>query len=483
MKKMIRQLYVVGVVLLLGLTSCNDWLDVQSKVDIKEDEVFNTESGYWDALVGVYSKMTSNSLYGTALTMSTLDILACNYDIDYGYFDDGTYNLSRYNYKSTLTRPRIDAIWSGMYTVIANDNNLLRKLNDADRKMFEGDHYNWIKGEALALRAYLHFDLLRMFGKSFHMDPDAKAIPYVSEFGKDQTPLSTGNEVVELALKDLEEALVCLENDPVIDKNFKTDNIYLLYRQNRMNYYAVQALMARIYMYRGTEADREKALKIADSLIDDQTIFTMLASNQMGTNRIMSIEMFFCLYKDNISDVYKSNYLPSFNSYGELLRTGKLTVKKKVIDDMFETSLWGTKDGRLKYQFNLSAGYYFLTKYEQRDGDDQYSKYRIPMLRLSEMYYISAECTKDVNHAITRMKALWRRRGYGLPNLGINTLDDVKAFVAKEYRREFYGEGQLFYYYKRNNVSTIPNCKVNITDKLEEVYVLPVPEDELNYGK
>lgn len=92
MKRMIKQLYVAGIVFLLGLTSCNDWLDVQSKIDIKEDGMFDSESGYWDALVGVYAGMGSTSLYGTALTMGTLDIVACNYDIDYGYFMKGPIN-------------------------------------------------------------------------------------------------------------------------------------------------------------------------------------------------------------------------------------------------------------------------------------------------------------------------------------------------------------------------------------------------------
>lgn len=483
MKRMIKQLYVAGIVFLLGLTSCNDWLDVQSKIDIKEDGMFDSESGYWDALVGVYAGMGSTSLYGTALTMGTLDIVACNYDIDYGYFDEGTYQLSRYNYLSTNTRPRIDAIWSGMYNLIANDNNVLRKLEGADKGMFEGDNYNLIKGEALALRAYLHFDLLRMFGKSFAMDPQAEAIPYVTEFGKDKTPKSTVNEVVEKALKDLKQAVVCLKNDPVQDKNFETENIYLLYRQNRMNYYAARALMARIYMYRGTEEDKENAFNIADSLINEQNVFSLLMSNQMGTNRIMSGEIFFSLYKDDLSDVFKNNYSYSLDQYGNLQRTGKLCVRKDVIDDIFNTAQWGyVRDGRLKNQFVDSyAGYYFLTKYEQRDGDNQPARCRIPMLRLSEMYYIAAECTKDPEYAAELMEDLWRARGYGMPDLGINTIEDAKEFVAKEYRREFYGEGQLFYYYKRNHTSSIPNCKVDITDKLEQVYVFPIPEDEKNF--
>lgn len=485
MKNIMKQWYVVGVVLLMGFTSCNDWLDVQSKIDIKEDQMFNSESGYWDALVGVYSGMTSNSLYGMELTMGAIDILACNYDVDNGYFSQGTYNLSRYNYLSTNTRPTIDAIWSGMYNLIANDNNILRRLESANKGMFKDDNYNLIKGEALALRAYLHFDLLRLFGKSFAMDPDAKAIPYVREFGKDKTPVSTVKEVTDLALQDLEEAVECLKNDPVQDRMYNTDNIYLMYRSNRMNLYASQALMARIYMYRGTEQDKEKALAIAEDLIDDekQSVFYLSRSNQMGTNRILSNEAFFTLYKDDLSEVFKNNFTFSFDQYGNLQRTNKFCVRKAVIDDIFETGQYGyTKDGRLKNQFvDSQAGFWFLTKFEQRDGDNQPARNRIPLLRISEMYYIAAECTKDPERARELMEDVWYYRGYGYPDLGINTLEDAKKFVAKEYRREFYGEGQLFFYYKRNNVSVIPNCKVNITDRLESVYVLPIPEDEKNF--
>ncbi len=483
MRGMIKYI-VTGAVLLLGFSSCNDWLDVQSKVDIKEDEVFNNESGYWDALVGVYSLMTSSNLYGGSLTMTTLDILACNYDIQFGNFETGTYNLSMYNYKSTLTRPRINAIWSEMYNAIANDNNLLQHLDRADPGMFEEDNYNLIRGEALALRAYMHFDLLRLFGKSFAMDPNAEAIPYVTTYGKEQTPRSTVNQVVELALKDLHEAVDCLENDPILISGYKTENIYLLYRQNRMNYLAARALMARIYLYRGTESDRKQALAIADSLIDDQNIVKLLMSNQMSGNRIMSTELFFNLYKDNLVEMYESSFMPAYNSDGSLRLGNKYVQTQKVIGEIFNTAQWGTqKDGRLRYQFEPVGGYYFLKKYDWRTGDVQPAKCRVPMLRLSEMYYISAECTEDIDKAINRLEEIWRARGYGYPGLGITTHEDVMEFIAQEYRREFYGEGQLFFWYKRNNYTSIPNSKVDISNRLEEVYVLPIPEDEENYGK
>lgn len=50
------------------LTSCENWFDVSPKVEIKEDDLFKNEDGYFDALVGVYSLMASENLYGKNMT-------------------------------------------------------------------------------------------------------------------------------------------------------------------------------------------------------------------------------------------------------------------------------------------------------------------------------------------------------------------------------------------------------------------------------
>ena len=51
-------------------------------------------------------------------------------------------------------------------------------------------------------------------------------------------------------------------------------------------------------------------------------------------------------------------------------------------------------------------------------------------------------------------------------------------FVAKEYQKEFYGEGQAFFYNKRKNV-----IDILWTDEKgsTEIYVLPLPKTELKY--
>ena len=80
-----------------------------------------------------------------------------------------------------------------------------------------------IRGETLGLRAYLHFDLLRMFAPSFTVGANAAAIPYVDRVTRTPFPQLTNMAVTEKILQDCEEALSLLEvSDPII-RNRKTN--------------------------------------------------------------------------------------------------------------------------------------------------------------------------------------------------------------------------------------------------------------------
>ncbi len=60
---------LAGLLTLLITSSCEDWFDVDPRTEIKENDLFKDESGYFDALVGVYSIMGRQALYGDELTM------------------------------------------------------------------------------------------------------------------------------------------------------------------------------------------------------------------------------------------------------------------------------------------------------------------------------------------------------------------------------------------------------------------------------
>ena len=57
---------------LLVTVSCNNWLDVDPKSQVKDKDLFASEMGFKEALSGVYSLMTKEGLYGKELTFGWL---------------------------------------------------------------------------------------------------------------------------------------------------------------------------------------------------------------------------------------------------------------------------------------------------------------------------------------------------------------------------------------------------------------------------
>ena len=255
---------ILGVMFMIQ--GCSDWLNVKPSDRVSEENAFSTISGFKQALNGIYVELNQSDLYGRALTAEFVEILAQRYAIN----EEATANLllSKYEYGGSDAKSRASAIWAKAYNLIANT-NLLVKNCDVNRSVLPDDYYHIVKGEALALRAMLHFDLFRLFGPVYGKDSTVTSIPYYKEFVLDVKPSLLGNEFIQQVIDDLSEAEENLqEYDPVITfgpkgdrlDNFKSD------RNLRLNYYAVQALLSRVYLYRGNNAKALEVKFAADNL-------------------------------------------------------------------------------------------------------------------------------------------------------------------------------------------------------------------------
>ena len=101
-----------------------------------------------------------------------------------------------------------------MYAQIANLNSLLETI-DANKHVFSDDNYNLIKGEALGLRGFLHFELLRLFAAAYPLGKDKVSIPYVTHLTHSVTPLFTQEDAISAMLSDLTNAKTLMANDPI----------------------------------------------------------------------------------------------------------------------------------------------------------------------------------------------------------------------------------------------------------------------------
>ena len=87
-------LYILTGLLLLCF-GCSDWLDVRPKSQVKETDLFESESGFRDALTGIYVLMGRTESYGGQRTMGLMDMVAQTYT-DVPYELEG---IVSYNYK------------------------------------------------------------------------------------------------------------------------------------------------------------------------------------------------------------------------------------------------------------------------------------------------------------------------------------------------------------------------------------------------
>lgn len=455
------------------LSGCKKWLDVRPSAQIKQDELFENELGFKDALLGVYSKMTSRDLYSDNLTMGFLDVLAQRYSI--GNAGHKLYYAARYDYQNVMVRARIDAIWGAMYNTIANTNNILGHLDD-DKSIFSGENYALIKGESLGLRAFMHFDLLRMFAPAYSKGAGLTAIPYVTQFSTSTTPLSTIAEVLDQVILDLKTAEGLLEKSDPINGGPAIDSDLGKYRANRMNYFAVKALLARVYLYKN---DPVNAAIYARSVVAGKKYEFITGASLTGVrkDRTFSTEHLFSLYANKLNEPVLEYF--KFRVAG--IDATDLNHTESTVKTAFEVNSGGSTDFRYVYLWEMDQSTKFHSKFWQEYSSAaingaMYIKL-VPLIRISEMYYILAECEKDPAAAIGYLNEVRSHRG--LAALPTNfTLDGVREEIMKEYRKEFFSEGQLFFYYKRFNYAKIPGSTMAATDK---VYVLPMPDNEIEF--
>ena len=296
----------------------------------------------------------------------------------------------------------------------------------------------------------------------------------MKKISKEVTPLSTVAEVIELALQDLEKAASLLEQSP--EKTGTATTAFIGTREFHLNYYAVRALMARICMYKN---DKTNALKYAQEVIDSKK-YPWVSSGSVATSDRNSRDGIFmpeCIWMLNngklgsLVDVYLKE---SKDNAGNLLVTSA-----EVRNEIFESDLYGGSDWRYIYYFEPYNTYYISSKLWQVSST--YNK-RQPLLRISEMYLIAAECTDNIKDALKYVNELRQHRGFPEgENLREEdmTVEKLQTIIGKEYRKEFIGEGQWFFYCKRTDREMLPNLTVPFS---KGFYVLPMPDQELEYG-
>lgn len=467
---------IFGVLIGLGLLTflgCKKFLEVEPKSSVSDKNLFSSEIGFQQALTGVYVNMASHDLYGAQMTMGALSVLAQNYNTDPS---NAFFQLSNFNYVDNVY---LANIWNRSFNAIAIINNLLSQI-DQQQHVFSGGQYALVKGEALALRAYLHIDLARLFGPQYEQGAKQLAIPYRLTFDTKIAPAISLERVLALALADLAEAELLLEDDPIKSGE--------LVRRYYMNYYAVLATQARVFQYLGNDAQAaKKAQAVLDAKIFDFVKSTDITTTDEGLkDRLFSSELIFALRVREMDKWVSqgSDGYPVYFKY-RTVNYGNLTLTIEQYRQLFEAnSPVGESDYRFKNLIEVDGTLYFSVKYWQtwvgsteRGRLDQ----TVPLIRLSELYYILAEGATSVPTSLTYLNTVRQHRGIveDLSPQIIASPTLLRAEITKEYQKEFYAEGQTFFYYKR---IASPSMLFLQKTMLPADYRVNIPQTELEFN-
>jgi hypothetical protein len=471
--KSIHNYILILSIACLSFQGCKKYLDIAPKSSVAEEEMFASEIGFRQTLNGVYSTIASRNLYGDNLSMGFVSALAQNYNTSGA---SGLFVKSRnYDYESAEVIGYTGQVWSKAYNGIAGLNNIL-KFCEQNRSVLTDEAYTEIKGEALGLRGFLHFELLRMFAPSFIVSPQAKAIPYRVTIDQYSQVPATVTEVTELALQDLLQSADLLKKvDPILTGSTE--------RRYKFNYYAAKGVLARIYLYRG---DQARAYSTAKEIVDSG-LFPFVDKSSVsaaaGTkDRLFKSELVFAVRNRNIQTWAYDQYFTFYGSFSNRLSRPEADFKT-----LYEVSTVGEGDIRWLNLFEDNQGFKFPSKFWQTSStsiDSLRLDHMIPVIRCSEMRYIMAETATSAEEALNQLNQVRLARTVPALPATVGNLDRtfIQNEITKEYQKEMYAEGQLFYYYKRRNFTDIPFKPAGMTSFSTKNYLLPIPKDELEFN-
>lgn len=465
----------MSVLVLSGMASCDKFLDVNPKGEVFDADMYNSAEGYEDALYGIYAQLgTDDYLYKNYLHWLP-EVLAVNVSTT----DDGLQSMSYGLWTKTTAFPIRKGIWATSYEVINQLNNIISHIEKGGDHEFP--HTGLYKGEALALRALIHFELLRLYGAPIWAPESEKtrAIPYVTEYSFEITKFSSLDDAYDLIIKDLLSAESYLSEDASLITTERTNSRsggFTSCRIIHMNLYAVEALLARVYWSRN---DLANAAVYAAKVIDSKKfgMRSVEAFNQPDNGTLDMKETIFGIYSKKYEEENARMYGLSGSSSSSTFR---LADYKKLYESGsssattdFRLTAW-FDDGQQQLKKLVNPVYY-------ESGSTSYSGKSIlgnNILRIPEMYYIMAEALLMSDPA--------KATEYYNEVIGTRGLDPLEgAYVTAdmlftERRKEFYGEGFLWHDMKRLGKDIAVSAGTTLSGSDVSTYKIPYPvgEDE-----
>ncbi|MBX9782295.1 MAG: RagB/SusD family nutrient uptake outer membrane protein [Chitinophagaceae bacterium] len=467
--------YILAGFLITGLNACEKSIEINPTHSATIENAFKSIGDYDAGLSGIYNSMRGVGYYGRNLSvlpdMSTDNLVQTTESlVNFLEVTDWLY---------TPQNGTVGETWLGCYNIIANANII---INNIDKVVTPANQKqaNRIKGQALAIRALVHFDLLRYFGENFDRNSTGLGVVYRKISVLEESPATTkpARQTVKQnyddIFADLNTARTLLGD---IDAPVNTGAKY------KIDLIGLSAIYARVALY---AKDWPVAISNATTVINalplaSRSVYPSIWRDQ--SNAEVAFAVFFSpgeFLSRLAGDVYSPT--PGTNRSQFEGNPTLFTQIDEVNDVRFPTSVTrGFSTTSLVRSNSRLVVTKYLGKGSALDGVVDWKAFRT-----GEMYLIRAEAYANTTGqealGLADLNTLRAARINGFVN-GSETGTALITAIATERRKELFMEGHRWFDLKRttrtiDRVSiTSPTTSILLAPGRRE-WVWPIPQGE-----
>lgn len=360
---------------------------------------------------------------------------------------------NQYNWQPQAIEDLSISYWNDHYAVIATLNALIERAH----KIEDSPTMRRILGEAMALKAYCYFQLLRVYGAG-PQDLEADAIVLKDELAMANLPRSSARSVLAEIDRLLSRALPLIEEEPSASTDWMSADAALILRSQ-----------ARLYAGEYGSAATD-ALAVIDRYGYEPFAADAYRSFWQGDQ---SAERIFAL---NAPSVAQSFYISLVydNAGGDYFTVSPSVAASFAADDIrLAASVFPMQTTSLGTQNCL--GKYNAMRKNQREI------LLINKTRLADALFAYCEASAlagNNQQALTAINKYLEKRGAEPINDSL-TGDNLLSRILAEKQKEFLGEGVRFFDLKFYRDSVLKNKRMEPDDYR---WLWPIPREEYLYN-
>ena len=442
---------VLAAAMALGLSSCSgDYLDTVPSNKVSEGSINASLENLYIALNGIHKEMVSQETGYQCLGGEPGFMFCRDMEADDITWITNTWCKAAYlGWSCNMNESSGYNIkyWTIYYQWILNANKIIAGVEEAP--MTDAALYNQVKGEALCIRAWAHFNLVQLYAKRYAAGGNntQDGIPYRLTAVTEEQARNSVEEVYQLINADLDEACKLLVG---INPGY--------HHYSEMVAWGLKARVAMAKQdYTNAATYAAKAIQLAEA----------------NGGALMQGDQLMCGFSDICSDTKeamyaartpddKTVYFYSFYAYmswnfnATAIRQGVKCINADTYDTMSETDLrraWFDPTGEM----DVPAKTYVKQPYQNRKFTARSSADAVgdvAFMRLAEMYLTEAEAlaraglTAQAQEVFTKFQVTRDPSYVSKGNAG----DALAEEIMNSRRVELWGEGFRFYDLKRLNL-------------------------------